>query len=72
MTVIAAISIVILVAGQPQLPSPTYNLTVTGATQLPGIEVPIMTIPAPVQTGTARDIEASGARRTSPTSCIAG
>ena len=61
MMVVAAISIAILVAGQPQLPSPTYNLTVTGATQLPGIEVPIMTIPAPVQTGTARDIETSGA-----------
>jgi outer membrane receptor protein involved in Fe transport len=63
MTVDAAISIAILVfvAGEPQLPSPTYNLTVTGTTQLPGIEVPIMTIPAPVQTGTARDIENSGA-----------
>ena len=29
-----------LLAAEPQLPSPTYNLTVTGATQLPGIEVP--------------------------------
>ncbi len=48
-------------AQQPPLPSPTFNVTVTGTTQLPGIEVPIMTIPAPVQTGTARDIEASGA-----------
>jgi outer membrane receptor protein involved in Fe transport len=48
-------------AQQAPLPSPTFNVTVTGVTQLPGIEVPIMAIPAPVQTGTARDIEASGA-----------
>ncbi len=46
---------------QPPLPAPTFSVTVVATTQLPGVEVPIGLIPAPVQRGTARDIEASGA-----------
>lgn len=39
----------------------TINVTVVGATPLPGVDVPAARVPAPVQTATARDIENSGA-----------
>ncbi len=37
------------------------DLTVVGLSPLPGVEVPANQVPAPVQTATSRDIEASGA-----------
>lgn len=48
---------------QPSSPDPavTFNVTVVGTTPLPGVELPPMTVPAPVQVATADAIEASGA-----------
>jgi outer membrane receptor protein involved in Fe transport len=46
---------------QPTLPQIAIEVTVVGTTPLPGEKVPVGTIPAPVQTATARDLENSGA-----------
>jgi outer membrane receptor protein involved in Fe transport len=46
----------------PAAPAPlVFNITVVGNTPLAGSDVPIDRIPAPVQTGTSRDIDRSGA-----------
>ena len=45
----------------PQVPGPTYTVDVVETAPLPGVELPLGKIPAPVQTGTAADIERSGA-----------
>jgi outer membrane receptor protein involved in Fe transport len=46
----------------PQQPAPlTFNITVVGTTPLPGSDLPIDRIPAPVQTATNRDVDRSGA-----------
>jgi hypothetical protein len=45
----------------PVLPQPTFTVTVIEAAPLPGVELPIGNIPAPVQTATERDIRQSGA-----------
>jgi outer membrane receptor protein involved in Fe transport len=39
-----------------------YKLDVVSATPLPGVELQLQDIPAPVQSGTGRDIDQSGAR----------
>lgn len=45
-----------------QLPAPLiFNVTVVGNTPVPGSDVPIDQVPAPVQTATSRDIERSSA-----------
>jgi outer membrane receptor protein involved in Fe transport len=44
----------------PATPDTTFAVTVVATTPLPGVEVPANVIPAPVQVGTAREIEASG------------
>lgn len=43
------------------LPQPAYTVIVTGVTQLPGVEIPLSAIPAPVQIANAADIQRSGA-----------
>ncbi len=50
-------------AQQPQAAPPTYEeqVDVVAATPLPGFELPIDQVPAPVQTATSADIDASGA-----------
>ena len=50
-------------AQSPPAPLPGGNITVTvvGTTPLADVELPVDRIPAPVQTGTSRDIENSGA-----------
>lgn len=45
----------------PTLPSPTFTVDVIAATPLPGLDLPLERIPAPVQTIVPRDIAASGA-----------
>ena len=46
----------------PQVPAgPTYTVNVVETAPLPGVELPLEKIPAPVQTATAVDIERSGA-----------
>ncbi len=45
----------------PVLPQPTYSVTVIEAAPLPGVGLPMATIPAPVQTATGADLEQSGA-----------
>jgi outer membrane receptor protein involved in Fe transport len=46
----------------PQSPAPLiFNVTVVGNTPLPGSDLPVDRIPAPVQTATSRDIDRSGA-----------
>ena len=48
----------------PQQPSPpTFGtaVTVVGTTPLPGVDLPLEKVPAPVQTATDRDIERTGA-----------
>ena len=45
----------------PAVPQTTYTVTVVETAPLPGVELPIEKIPAPVQTATDRDITASGA-----------
>lgn len=52
----------VLLAQQPTV-TPTYeeDVDVVATTPLPGIEQPIDQVPAPVQTATASDIDASGA-----------
>ena len=47
------------VAEQP--PPPAFKLEVIGATPLPGVDLLLQEIPAPVQTALSRDIDASGA-----------
>jgi outer membrane receptor protein involved in Fe transport len=45
-----------------QAPPPVVvNITVVGNTPLPGSDLPVERVPAPVQTATSRDIERSGA-----------
>ena len=46
---------------EPALPQPTYSITVIEAAPLPGVDVPLASIPAPVQTATGQDLERSGA-----------
>ena len=49
-------------AAPPQVPAgPTYTVNVVETAPLPGVELPLERIPAPVQTATAADIERSGA-----------
>ncbi|HWN86854.1 MAG TPA: hypothetical protein VNN99_16935, partial [Vicinamibacterales bacterium] len=50
-------------AGPPASPVPPLDIhvTVVGTTPLPGVELPLDRIPAPVQTSTAEDVERSGA-----------
>jgi outer membrane receptor protein involved in Fe transport len=43
------------------LPQPAYTVTVIETAPLPGVELPLGKIPAPVQTATERDIRQSGA-----------
>ena len=43
------------------IPAPVYSVTVVGTAPLPGIELPLEKIPAPVQTASEREIAASGA-----------
>jgi outer membrane receptor protein involved in Fe transport len=45
----------------PTIPPTTYTVTVVETAPLPGVELPLEKIPAPVQTATDRDITASGA-----------
>ena len=45
----------------PAVPQTTYTVTVVETAPLPGVELPLEKIPAPVQTATDRDITASGA-----------
>jgi len=45
----------------PAVPPTTYTVTVAETAPLPGVELPLEKIPAPVQTATDRDIAASGA-----------
>ncbi len=45
----------------PTIPPTTYTVTVAETAPLPGVELPLEKIPAPVQTATDRDITASGA-----------
>jgi outer membrane receptor protein involved in Fe transport len=45
----------------PALPQPAFTVTVIETAPLPGVELPIGNIPAPVQTATERDIRQSGA-----------
>jgi outer membrane receptor protein involved in Fe transport len=47
--------------GQAQPPVATYTVDVVETAPLPGVELPLGKIPAPVQTGTAVEIERSGA-----------
>jgi outer membrane receptor protein involved in Fe transport len=44
-----------------QPPPPAFKLEVIGATPLPGVDLLLEEIPAPVQTALSRDIDASGA-----------
>ncbi len=50
---------------KPQTPTPdppvTLRVTVIGTTPLPGVELPVVQVPGPVQTATDRDIDDSGA-----------
>jgi outer membrane receptor protein involved in Fe transport len=49
-------------AAIPQSPAPLiFNITVVGNTPLQGSDLPISSIPAPVQTATNRDLDRSGA-----------
>ena len=50
-------------AGQQPAKPPSFeqHVDVVGATPLPGFDVPLDQVPAPVQTATARDIDDSGA-----------
>lgn len=43
------------------VPPPVYTVTVVAAAPLPGVELPLEKIPAPVQTATERDLTESGA-----------
>ena len=43
------------------VPQPVYTVTVVGTAPLPGVELPLEKIPAPVQTASERDITNSGA-----------
>ena len=46
----------------PQSPAPLiFNITVVGNTPLQGSDLPISSIPAPVQTATSRDLDRTGA-----------
>lgn len=45
----------------PQTVTTELDVTVVGVVPLPGVELPANQVPAPVQTATSRDIEASGA-----------
>ena len=45
----------------PATPSTTFNVTVTASTPLPGVEIPLTVIAAPVQTASAREMDRSGA-----------
>ena len=45
----------------PALPQPVFTVTVIEAAPLPGVDLPIEKIPAPVQTATSEAIERSGA-----------
>jgi outer membrane receptor protein involved in Fe transport len=45
----------------PAQPPLTFEITVIGTTPLPGVEVPPLQVPGPVQTATDRDIDRSGA-----------
>jgi len=45
----------------PDQPPVAFDVTVIGATPLPGVELPPMQVPGPVQTATDRDIDRSGA-----------
>ncbi|HEY2149307.1 MAG TPA: hypothetical protein VGH34_00785 [Vicinamibacterales bacterium] len=42
-------------------PPPAFKLEVIGATPMPGLDLLLKEIPAPVQTALSRDIDASGA-----------
>ena len=63
----AAISLFLAVPASAQTPAPPLvptvdiHVTVVGTTPLPGVEQPVVRVPAPVQTFTARDVERSGA-----------
>ena len=47
---------------EPQSPAPLiFNITVVGNTPLQGSDLPISSIPAPVQTATSRDLDRTGA-----------
>ena len=49
-------------SSQPAVPPPlTFDVKVIGTTPLPGVELPPMQVPGPVQTATDRDIDQSGA-----------
>src|SRR5262245_6068236 len=63
---VAAPAIVAAQQTQPPPPSPPEptvkeEITVVAPTPLPGIELPLESVPAPVQTATSRDIEATRA-----------
>jgi outer membrane receptor protein involved in Fe transport len=47
--------------GSASTPRQVFRVSVVGVTQLPGVEVPIARVPAPVQRSSAEEIERSGA-----------
>ena len=50
------------------IPAPVYSVTVVGTAPLPGVDLPLEKIPAPVQTATGRATSSRAARSISPTS----
>ena len=50
-----------VVRAQQQAPTTSVTVTVVGTTPLPGVDLPLPIVPAPVQVATAQQIEAFGA-----------